>query len=172
MELIRRKFHAHFVAVITIVLQYAGNKKYMEKRSWRQEVRQDKMMQHCRSRRICEQIQCNQDKSQRNPRGIRLSQGKDSIKFLRARNTCSHCQKNGHCEDSCWKLHPELRRSTKPEGPEQKKDVAKEQKEREEGCCKRKQRMLQRSRGMTATLRWQEMGHRLELGRFYALYVN
>ena len=42
----------------------------------------------------------------------------DSIKFLRARNTFSHCQKRGHCEDSYWRLHPELRHSTKPEGLE------------------------------------------------------
>ena len=55
--------------------------------------------------------------------------GRDSIKFLRARNTFSHCQKNRHCEDSCWKLHPELRCSTNPEGHEQETDAAKEQKD-------------------------------------------
>jgi hypothetical protein len=62
-------------------------------------------------------------------KGDSTQSGHDSIKFLRARNTCSHCQKRGHCEDSCWRLHPELRRSTKPEGPEQKTDAAKEQKD-------------------------------------------
>jgi hypothetical protein len=62
-------------------------------------------------------------------KGDSTQSGCDSIKFLRARNTCSHCQKSGHCEDSCWRLHPELRRSTKPEGPEQKTDAAKEQKD-------------------------------------------
>jgi hypothetical protein len=57
-------------------------------------------------------------------KGDSAQSGHDSIKFLRARNTCSHCQKNGHCEDNCWKLHSGLRCSTKPVGPEQKKDVA------------------------------------------------
>jgi hypothetical protein len=42
---------------------------------------------------------------------------RNSIKFIQSRNTCSHCQKSEHCEDSCWRLHPELRCSTKPEGP-------------------------------------------------------
>ena len=54
--------------------------------------------------------------------------GHDSIKFLRERNTFSHCQKRGHCEDSCWKMHLELRCSTNPEGPKQKKDDAERKK--------------------------------------------
>ena len=35
---------------------------------------------------------------------------------------------SGHCEDSFWKLHLELRRSKKPEVAEQKNDVVEEQK--------------------------------------------
>ena len=62
-------------------------------------------------------------------KGDSTQSGRDSIKFLRARNTCSHCQKSEHCEDSCWKMHLELRRSTKPKGLEQKTDAAKEQKD-------------------------------------------
>jgi hypothetical protein len=75
-NLSEEQFHAHFVAAITIMLQTIGNKKYTGKRSWRQEVRQDSMKQHCRSRRICEQSQRSQGRSQRNPMGIQLSQGK------------------------------------------------------------------------------------------------
>jgi hypothetical protein len=171
-NLSEEQFHAHFVAVITIVLQYAGSKRYTEKRSWRQGVRQDKMMQHCRSRRICVKIQRNQDKSLEKSNGDSAQSGQGFIEFIRAKNTCSHCQRNGHCEDSCWKLHPGLRRSTKLEGPEQKRRRRMLQKSRRRMLLKSRRRTLQRSRGTTAKIHWQEMGHRLELGRFYALYVN
>jgi hypothetical protein len=67
--------------------------------------------------------QHNQDKSRKNPMGIKLSPGKEW-----AQNYCSHCQRKGNCEDKCWKLHPELRRSKNSEGPEQKKDVARKKK--------------------------------------------
>jgi hypothetical protein len=57
------------------VLQTTRNRRYMEEISWRQEVRQNTMTRHCRSKRIYEQSQCSQGRGQKNPRGIRLSQG-------------------------------------------------------------------------------------------------
>ena len=32
-----------------------------------------------------------------------------SIKIEKEKLTCKHCSKDGHDEDHCWKLHPEMR---------------------------------------------------------------
>ena len=33
----------------------------------------------------------------------------ESIKLEKEKLTCKHCLKNGHDEDHCWQLHPELK---------------------------------------------------------------
>jgi hypothetical protein len=43
------------------------------------------------------------------------NKGKEKLKWTATmkkddeRPSCSHCQKKGHDEDHCWKLHPELK---------------------------------------------------------------
>lgn len=39
----------------------------------------------------------------------RKNKGKKSALAQKERPTCTHCQRVGHEESKCWKLHPELK---------------------------------------------------------------
>jgi hypothetical protein len=148
MELIRRTIpctfcgsHNHCVAVCWKKKVYGKN--IMATRST---PRQDDATLQVKKNPRANSVQPRQESEKSN--GDSTQSGQGFIKFIRARNYCSHCQRNGHCEDSCWKLHPELRCSKKPERVEERML----QKRRKRMLQKRRRRMLQKSRRTTAKL--------------------
>jgi len=47
-------------------------------------------------------------KFEKKPKGKWKSKKSATLKQVEERSTCSHCNKKGHEQSQCWKLHPEL----------------------------------------------------------------
>jgi len=64
-----------------------------------------------------------ENKDSRDSKG-NISKRKKSMIVQKERPTCSHCQRIGHDESKCWKLHPELKPKKFLKAKDERKAIA------------------------------------------------